>query len=239
MTGTNNSIQNLNVNKAALRSTEKRPGFVSKQSFNFAGHFLNGRDGFGNLRVFNDDHVEDGVSIPMHPHNNFEILSVMLSGKMEHKDNLGNDLTIDTDEVKLMSAGTGLLHGGTCYNHTNFLQIWVVPDTLNTAPVVTSQKFAEDKRINTWQLQVSPNAADKVLTIKQKIYAYRAVFNKGAAIDFIKEGNHQIFMMPLTGSVLLDNELVKERDSAEFVNTNGFSFTVEKKSDVWLMLQEI
>jgi quercetin 2,3-dioxygenase len=239
MTHSNSSIQNLNINKAALRAVEKRNGFVSKQSFNFAGHYIEGRDGFGSLRVFNDDTVDDGVGIPMHPHVNFEILSVILTGKMEHKDNLGNDLLVNANEVKLMSAGSGLQHGGTCYNHTNFFQIWIVPNQLNTLPVISTKAFAIDERINTWQLQVSPNANDKVLTIKQNLYAYRGIFNQGHTVSFKKEGTYKIFMMPITGSIILEDKLLNERDSAEFTITNNFSFTVEKSSDIWLMVQNL
>lgn len=235
----NTIFEKFSINKAENRATETRPGFISQQSFNFAGHYIKSRDGFGKLIIFNDDTVNDGVGIPMHPHENFEILSVILSGEMEHKDNLGNNITVHTNEVKLMSAGSGLMHGGICYSHTNFLQIWVKPTILNTTPLITVKYFSPENRNNKWQLQVSPDENDNVLTIKQAMRAYRGVFNASQQVEFNLPGKHKLFLMPLNGSITLNNKTISARDSAEFEMTNNFSFQVLEELDVWLMIESI
>jgi quercetin 2,3-dioxygenase len=232
------TIEHLFVYAAEARATERRPGFLSRQSFNFGAHHVKGREGFGSLRVFNDDRVEHGVGIPQHPHANFEILSVILAGEMAHEDNLGNSIVVRTNDVKLMSAGSGLFHGGTCYNNTNFLQIWMEPNQINTPPVVKTMSFQPDSRVNRWQLQVSPNVNDGVLTIKQSIRAFRGVFDIGQA-NFKLSGKYRIFLMPLSGAINLNHQSVKSRDSAEFIVEEEFSFSVNEASDLWLMAEEI
>ncbi len=231
--------QHFSLYKAASRGVEKRPGFVSKQSFNFASRYIPGREGFGSLRVFNFDTVEDGTGIPMHPHANFEILSVLLSGRMEHQDNLGNSLTLHANEVKLMSSGSGLLHGGICYDHTVFLQIWITPNQQNTPPLVSTRAFSPEARINAWQLQVSPLATDEVLTIKQRLWAYRGLFDAGKTFQFELPGTYRVFLMPMSGTLQLEGEELQTQDSAEFEMTDSFSFEVIEKADLWLMAEQI
>jgi len=235
------TINSLAVYKSNMRATEIRPGFMSRQSFNFAGHYKPSRSGFGSIRVFNDDTVEEQTGIPQHPNQNYEILSVILAGEMAHEDNLGNSLRIQTGEVKLMSAGSGLFHGGVCYYTTNFLQIWIEPDQLNTPPAVTTRFFNAADRRNRWQLQVSPEASEQVLTIKQSVWAYRGVFTDNQLHTFRAQasGSYSAFMMPLYGSLLLQGEPVDSRDSAEFHFHETFSFHTNGVTDIWLMIQKL
>lgn len=235
------TVTSLSVYKSNVRATEIRPGFTSRQSFNFAGHYKPGRSGFGSIRVFNDDIVEDQTGIPQHPHQNYEILSVILAGEMAHEDNLGNNMRIRTDEVKLMSAGSGLFHGGVCYNTTNFLQIWIEPDQRDTPPAITTCFFDADERRNSWQLQVAPDARENVLTIKQSLRAYRGVFAENQLHTFRAQanGSYSAFMMPLSGSLLLQGQQIDSRDSAEFHFQDAFTFYTNDITDVWLMIQKL
>ncbi len=235
----NQTITSLFINRSNVRATEIRPGFISKQTFNFAGHQRPGRTGFGSIRVFNDDLVEDQTGIPMHPHESYEILSVILSGEMAHQDDLGNNLLVKTNEVKLMSAGTGLFHGGVCYHTTNFLQIWVEPNQVGTPPVVSARFFDVNERHNRWQLQVSPDASENVLTIKQSLRAYRGMFEKNLMHAFEMKGNYSAFMMPLSGNMQLLGQRVETRDSAEFYFQDTFCFYTNEVTDIWLMIQEL
>ena len=43
---------------------------------------------FGALRTFNDDTIRPRGGFPMHPHRDVEIVTVVLSGTLEHEDNL-------------------------------------------------------------------------------------------------------------------------------------------------------
>ena len=50
------------------------------------------------------------AGFPMHPHRGIETISLIVKGKMMHRDSLGNQDTISDGEVQWMTAGSGILH---------------------------------------------------------------------------------------------------------------------------------
>ena len=60
-----------------------------------------------------------------------EIITIPLEGALEHKDSMDNIGVIETDEIQVMSAGSGVYHSE--YNKNkdqsvSLLQIWVFPN---------------------------------------------------------------------------------------------------------------
>lgn len=50
------------------------------------------------------------AGFPSHPHRGFETCTIMKSGKMEHKDSVGNHGVIGPGGVQWMTAGRGIIH---------------------------------------------------------------------------------------------------------------------------------
>ena len=68
---------------------------------------------------------------------NMEIISIPLKGKLKHGDIKQNSRTITIGDIQTMSAGTGIYHSemnGSDTEPAEFLQIWVIPEKLNTPP---------------------------------------------------------------------------------------------------------
>ena len=78
------------IHKANSRGYEDHGWLKTHHTFSFAGYYEPERMHFGALRVLNDDKVAGGMGFETHPHANMEIVSIPLSGELEHRDNMGN-----------------------------------------------------------------------------------------------------------------------------------------------------
>src|SRR6185436_16284476 len=132
------------LHKANTRGHANHGWLDSYHTFSFAGYHDPERVHFGALRVLNDDIVAGNMGFGTHPHDNMEIITIPLTGQLEHKDSMGNTGVISKGEVQVMSAGTGIQHSEKNKNPdqaVNLLQIWVFPDTKNVEPRYDQKAF--------------------------------------------------------------------------------------------------
>ncbi|MGN6671095.1 MAG: pirin family protein, partial [Candidatus Nucleicultricaceae bacterium] len=145
----------ITVRRASERGLTDLKWLKSYHSFSFGGYYNPRFMGYESLRVFNEDFVNEGGGFPEHQHANMEIFSYVVSGALEHKDNLGQSIIIQENCFQRMSAGTGIMHSE--YNPdekhpVHFLQFWVMPRTLNTSPSYEQKYFNPTLRRGRLQL---------------------------------------------------------------------------------------
>ena len=154
---------NILLHKAPTRGYFDHGWLKTHHTFSFASYYNAARIHFGALRVLNDDAVAPGMGFDLHPHREMEIVSIPLSGTLEHKDSMGNVSAITTGEIQVMSAGTGLHHSE--YNQSReqnveFLQIWVFPDREGVKPRYENAVISDLIRPNELCVIVSPYPGD-------------------------------------------------------------------------------
>lgn len=188
----------------------------SRHTFSFSSYYEPNRVQFGKLRVLNDDIVIGGKGFPPHPHDNMEIVSIPLSGSLEHKDSEGNSSIIRSGEVQIMSAGTGIVHSE--YNASptepvNFLQIWILPDKMGIAPRYEQKKFNVEERDGKFQTVVSPEKESGAVWINQNVTFSLAYGKKESNIPYIpKNESGGVYFFLISGSVEIGGKKLNARD---------------------------
>lgn len=125
------------IDKADSRGHSLYDWLDSHHTFSFDEYYNARRMNFGALRVLNDDRVAPGKGFGVHPHKNMEIISIPLKGQLKHGDSQKNNRVITPGDIQTMSAGTGIYHSemnGSDTEPVEFLQIWVMPEKMNTPP---------------------------------------------------------------------------------------------------------
>lgn len=189
----------------------------SYHTFSFAGYYNPERIHFGALRVLNDDTVKGGMGFGAHPHDNMEIVSIPLSGALEHKDNTGRHKIINQHDVQIMSAGTGIQHSEFNASKTEpvkFLQIWLFPKEKDIAPRYEQKAFEPAGRVNRLQTVVAPDGADNALHINQDAWFSMGKFEKNNSFSYApKRAQNGAYIFVLNGRVKIGEEVLEARDA--------------------------
>ncbi len=211
----------------------------SYHTFSFASYHNPERVNFGLLRVLNDDIVQPGEGFGTHPHDNMEIVSIPLKGALAHKDSTGTEQVINTGDVQIMSAGSGLYHSE--YNASkkdpvNFLQIWIFPKEKDIKPRYDQKSYNSNDRLNKFQLVVSPEEDNGALWINQDAYFSLANLNKGVNVTYnIHNKGNGIYIFLLNGSIKTANETLNKRDAIGIEDTDNVEITADENTELLLL----
>ncbi len=127
----------IDIRRAADRPRTRIGWLDSSHSFSFGPHYDPDNTNHGLLLVSNDDRVAAGSGFDTHPHRDMEIITWVLSGRLEHKDSEGNHGELYPGLAQRMSAGRGIWHSEmnpSATEDVHFVQMWVLPDTESIDP---------------------------------------------------------------------------------------------------------
>lgn len=210
----------------------------SQHSFSFGDYYDPEHNGFGTLRVINEDVVAPGQGFSKHPHRNMEILSIVLSGTLEHKDSMGNGSRIQAGDVQRMSAGTGVTHSEfnpSADEAVHFLQVWFVPNKQGMAPSYDQKSFDEKGRMGQLQLIVSPSGRDGSLTIHQNVDIYAGTLaHPTQAFDFVTLAGRRIWVQVAKGLCHMNGHPLKAGDGAAVMNEERLAFTNGEDAEIYI-----
>ena len=229
----------INIFPSDSRGVAEHDWLHSRFSYSFAEYFNRNRVHFGALRVLNDDIVNPGKGFGMHPHDNMEIITIPLSGSLEHKDSMGNGSIIKTGDIQIMSAGTGVRHSEFNPSETepvNLFQIWILPKERNIKPRYSQEKIAECSLYDNFQLVVSPLSEDCPLQINQDAWIHLGCFSKNTDATYqMKNNKDGLFVMVVKGEVETQGFMLNQRDAAEITEINEVKFRFNEEGEVLLI----
>lgn len=211
----------------------------SYHTFSFAGYYNPERIHFGALRVLNDDTVKGGMGFGAHPHDNMEIVSIPLTGALEHKDNTGRHKIINQHDVQIMSAGTGIQHSefnASKKDPVKFLQIWLFPKEKDITPRYDQKAFDPEGRVNRLQTVVSPDKSDDTLWINQDAWFSLGKFEKDQSVSYApKRHGNGAYLFVLNGKVKIGGEVLETRDAIGVTDYDNLDITVAEDAEFLLM----
>jgi len=210
-------------------------------NFSFGEYFNPVREQFGALRVLNDDIILGGSGFAEHPHNNMEIITIPLSGSLEHRDSMGHTEVIGPGEVQVMSAGTGILHSE--YNHSkttvaNFLQLWIYTRNRNALPRYEQRSFDPKLRENRIQVLVSPDidTTPGSLWIYQDAWVSRVLITDTAEIEYeIHRKSNCVFVFVIEGKIRIADQVAGRRDAIGIMECDRFAIAGQEDAEVLLI----
>ena len=221
---------------ASSRGAADHGWLKAKHSFSFANYYDSERVQFGALRVLNDDIIAPGMGFGTHPHDNMEIITIPLDGALEHKDSMDNIGVIETDEIQVMSAGSGVYHSE--YNKNkdqsvSLLQIWVFPNKKNVTPRYDQKNIKDLKKVNSFYPIVTPNQNGPGMWIHQDAWFHLGEFDKETRINYnINKKGNGVYAFLIEGSVQIDGKSLEKRDALGLWDTESFELLANPNSRI-------
>ncbi|OSX53493.1 pirin family protein [Anoxybacillus ayderensis] len=187
-------------------------------SFSFAEYFDRKNMNFGPLRVFNDDIIAPQRGFGAHPHQEMEIVTVVLKGQLEHRDNLGNYRIISFGEVQRMTAGTGIVHSEmnpSTTEEVNLLQLWFLPETYGLTPSYEQVSYdVENMKNRLLPIVSKKQAGEQVAYIHQDITMYLSDLENNKQLTFHQQQGRRMYVFVIEGELVLNDDTVLQRRDA-------------------------
>jgi quercetin 2,3-dioxygenase len=177
---------------------------------------------FGPLRVFNDDVVAPAAGFPLHGHREMEIVTYVIEGALEHKDNLGNTGVIRPGEIQRMSAGTGVRHSE--YNHSekdpvHLIQLWITPAVQYLQPSWEQKTFSladRSGKLLPIAVPVGKNGSNNAnaVEIHQDATIYTSLLASGESATHKLGEGRSAYIFVIGGNLKLNGETLGAGDQA-------------------------
>ena len=206
----------------------------AKHSFSFASWHNPERIHFGMLRVLNDDIVAGGMGFGKHPHDNMEIITIPLSGAIQHQDSMGFSEIIEAGEVQVMSAGTGIYHSE--FNPKpdqalNLFQIWIFPNQKQVTPRYAQKKYNLTHGVFT-QL-VGPQQSGLDTWIHQDAWISLGEFDAQTTVNYaINKQKNGIYLMVIEGEIQIGAQRLQSRDAIGISEIEQIDIQMEQNSKI-------
>jgi len=220
-------------------------------TFSFSDYYDPSFMGFRTLRVINEDFVAPGHGFPTHPHRDMEIITYVISGRLEHRDHLGNRGVVHPGEVQVMSAGKGIVHAEFNASQTEpvrLLQLWVLPRHAGLKPRWEQKQFTPAERAGKLLAVVTPANADgtaaaggETLRIDQDATIYVSSVKAGQAVKHRTAApGRKAYVFVIEGTVTLDGETKLDAGDQARVDLGGEqSLTLRAGEDSELILLDL
>lgn len=207
-------------------------------SFSFADYNDPKYMGFRALRVLNEDRVVPGAGLPEHGHQDMEIVTIVLKGAIEHRDDLGNSAIIRAGEVQRMSAGTGIRHSErnpSADERTHLLQIWIIPAETGGLPSYEQKSFTTSGVRNRWITVASGDGREGSLTLRQDSVMAIARLDDGKSIERQLDPTRGYWVQVVGGIVALNGIEMREGDGAAMTLEDTLSIEADTEAEVLLI----
>lgn len=220
----------ITVRRSEERGHANHVWLDTHHSFSFSNYYDPAHMGFRSLRVINEDRIAGGKGFGAHSHQDMEILTYVLEGKLAHKDSMGHTELLGPNEIQRMSAGTGVRHSefnGSPAEPVHLLQIWIEPQTEGTAPGYEQLKFEPEEKRNRFKLLASSKKLAGSAQINQDASLSVSEMTPGHKLSYPLPAGRHAWVQVVDGEVALNGTSLKPGDAAAVSHEQSLELTAK------------
>ena len=227
----------ITIRPSAERGGGNHGWLNTKHTFSFSDYWDPTWMGFRSLRVINEDRVAPNTGFPTHPHRDMEIITYVLSGKLEHKDSLGTGSVILPGDGQRMTAGSGIRHSEFNPSTTepvHFLQIWILPEKAALPPSYEQKSFPEEQKRGKLRLIASHDAREGSVKIHQDAKLYVSLLKPDEEVTHQLAKERYGWLQVARGAVKLNGKKLNQGDGAAISDETMLTLKATEDAEVLL-----
>ena len=227
----------ITIRKSAERGHFDHGWLDTYHTFSFADYHDPAHMRFRSLRVMNEDRVAPGQGFGRHPHQDMEIVTYVLDGRLEHRDSMGNGSVIEAGNFQRMTAGTGVEHSE--FNPSpnepvHLYQIWILPNQRGLEPSYEERFFPASEKQDRLRLVASQDGRAGSLTIHQDADVYLSALCGGASVSHALRPGRHAWLQVLRGRIRLGDQELAAGDAAALSDQPEVSLSAMEPAEVML-----
>jgi quercetin 2,3-dioxygenase len=193
------------------------------------------RNGWGCMRVWNDEEIAPNAGFALQVHANIEIIIYVREGTVTHRDSLGNEGRIEAGNVQVVSAGTGIRHAE--YNleqaSARIFQMWITPASAGGSPAWGVQPCPVAERSGCFVAIASGFDSDHdALPIRARARVLNATLKVGESIEHVLRESWLAYLVPSRGTVDVNGVRIQARDGAAIKDVDIVTITAIEDADL-------
>ena len=205
----------------------------AKHTFSFASYYNPEWQHFRSLRVINQDIVRAGTGFDTHPHQDMEIISLVLRGMIEHRDSMGQREILKPGQVQVMTAGTGIEHSERNPSSTEdleLMQIWIIPKAKGLTPDYATKDFSAAFSKPGLVEIVSPDGRSGSLVINQDARLYHLNLQANGSAELPIPAGRYAWVQILSGEAKIGDRKLSAGDGAKMTVNSSLSLQTKDQS---------
>ncbi|WP_342332865.1 pirin family protein [Pedobacter sp. FW305-3-2-15-E-R2A2] len=198
--------------------------------------------GFSTIGRIDHARITPGTLIPMHPHQNDEILTYLRSGNVKHLDTEGYTDVISNQRLMMMNAGANFYHEEQVLEEGGVLeglQIFIRPETADLPPQVQFHQLPETYSRNHWR-NIAGKGDDFPLQIRSNTWLMDLRLEKGEEIVLPESPSENcVFLFYVfDGKINVNETMVLIGGESTLVEMESPTFRAMETSDVILFITQ-
>lgn len=191
--------------------------------FSYGEWYVPGNVRLGKLRVFNDDLVQPGEGFGSHPHEDLEMVTIMMAGQLTINDDAGGHAVVHAGEVHRLSAGTGVRHAekNLAADPARYYQIWLFPDKAGLIPSQEQKDFGHVSRQDRLLVVASGRGDPGAVTMHADGIIALSRFSPAFTLDYAITADRCLLVYVTSGSINLQGTLLEEGDQGRVAGERG------------------
>ncbi len=197
--------------------------------------------GFSTIGRIDHARINPGTLIPMHPHQDDEIITYLRQGQVRHRDSKHNMETISNQRVMVMNAGLNFYHEEQVLDDGPLqgLQIFIRPESAGLRSRVQFTQLPEIYSVNNWR-KIAGKGPDYPLQIRSDTWVLDLRLEKGDGIALPKAParNCAFLFYVFDGKVNINEKMCLEAGESVLIENEHPLFSAVTTTDIVLLITQ-